>query len=223
VGWDKVYTHAKGGSPDALKHVGYKGELEQHPVCKSILKQVGAGKTGKDLKAHFLSSPYGWPQDAVDAVLYLLLQQGHLIGKLPNGQVVDPKNLDRKDLTKLQFRQETIQIGVQQRIEIRQLMISFGVTAKPNQELDAVPAFLAKVRELATAAGGDGPKPEAPDLTFLKPIDESSGNEQLQGIHTIRADLQEKLEKWQSRAALIEKRLPAWEALLGMMHHARSL
>jgi len=223
IGWDKVYTHAKGGAPDALKYVEYKGEIEQNSVCKAVLKEVGAGKSGKDLREHFMVPPFGWPQDALDAVLFLLLQQGQLIGRLPNGQTIDPKTLERRDLNKLNLKQEKIKLTVPQRIEIRQLMIFIGIAAKSNQELEAVPAFLLNMNEIAVSAGGDGPKPERPDLGFIKPIETSSGNDQLLGIHTIRVELQEKLEKWQLRADKITLRIPAWEALQELLFQARNL
>ena len=223
VGWDKVYTHAKGGTPDALKYVGYKGEIDQHPVCKAVMKEVGAGKTGKEVREHFLGSPYGWPQDALDAVLFLLLQQGQLIGRLPNGKTVDPKTLERRVLNQINLKQETAQVGVQQRIEIRGLMTSVQIAVKPNQELDMVPAFLEKVKEIAQSAGGDGPKPEIPDLSFLKAIEDSSGNDQLLGIHVIREELQENLEKWQVRAGKIATRLRGWETLENLLFQAQDL
>jgi len=43
-GWDKVYTKAKQGAPDALKAVGDDGEPAKNPVCKAILAFIAVAR-----------------------------------------------------------------------------------------------------------------------------------------------------------------------------------
>ncbi|MCL5280647.1 MAG: BREX system P-loop protein BrxC, partial [Planctomycetes bacterium] len=75
-GWEKVYTKAKQGAPDALKAVGYDGEPAKNPVCKAILAFIAGGKKGADIRTHFEEADYGWSRDAVDGGLQVLLNAG---------------------------------------------------------------------------------------------------------------------------------------------------
>src|SRR5262249_40870666 len=61
--WPEVIKRAKAGSGTALEVVGYKGNVEAHPVCSAILAHVGAGKKGNEVRRHFDGIPYGWPRD----------------------------------------------------------------------------------------------------------------------------------------------------------------
>ncbi len=56
-GWGKVYANAKKGAPDALKAVGFEGELAQNPVCKTILAFIGPGKKGAEVRDKFEGAP----------------------------------------------------------------------------------------------------------------------------------------------------------------------
>ena len=48
--WAEVFKKAKEGAADALASLGYKGDADKHPVCAELLKAVGAGKKGKELR-----------------------------------------------------------------------------------------------------------------------------------------------------------------------------
>ncbi|MBW7840992.1 MAG: BREX system P-loop protein BrxC, partial [Chitinophagaceae bacterium] len=71
--WGQVLNRARAGSPDALNVIHYTGDADRHPVASEILRYLGNGtKTGRDIRGEFMKAPYGWPQDAVDAILILL-------------------------------------------------------------------------------------------------------------------------------------------------------
>ena len=49
--WGKVKEKVRDGAPDALKQVGWDGEVAANPVCKEVLARVsGAGTKGSDLR-----------------------------------------------------------------------------------------------------------------------------------------------------------------------------
>ena len=73
--WHKVIDRAKKGDGDALEVVGHKGDPDKHPVCKAILDYVGSGKKGTEVRKQFGGAKYGWPQDAIDAALIVLVQR----------------------------------------------------------------------------------------------------------------------------------------------------
>jgi len=73
TGWGQALTKALAGNPDALSAINYKGDVDKHPVASEILRFIGnSTKHGKEIRNHFMKSPYGWSQDAIDTMLILL-------------------------------------------------------------------------------------------------------------------------------------------------------
>lgn len=223
IGWPKVYERAGRGAPDALKAVGEEGEPAKNTVCKAILGFIAGGKKGVDIRAGFESPPYGWPRDAVDGGLQVLLVAGLIRAQDERGQNLDPKNLERRNIGKTLFKVESTTVSTPQRIQIRKLLQKNGFSAKQGEELAQVPRFLAKMFELAEQAGGDAPKPAPPDTTQLKEIRLTAGNEQLLALYNQRDELRARISDWTSLVGRINERWPKWEELKRLAAHAAGL
>ena len=223
AGWGRVYNKAKQGSPDALKAVGYDGEPAKNPVCKAILAYIAGGKKGAEIRSRFESAPYGWPGDAVDGGLQVLLISGLVRGQDERARPLDPRELERKAVGKATFKVESTTVSASQRIQIRKVLQRLGVTAKQGEELDMVPKFLELAVDLAGHAGGEAPKPEPPDTTFLEDIRFTSGNEQLLAIFNQSDELKSAIETWEDRVKRIDKRWPIWIKLQDLLKHAGEL
>ncbi len=222
-GWDKVYSRAKQGSPDALKAVGDEGEPVKNPVCKAILGAIAGGKKGADIRTHFEGAPFGWSGDAVDGGIQVLLIAGQIRAQDERGQTVDSKDLERKSLGKILLKVESTTVTTAQRIQIRKLLQKVGLQAKQGEELAFVPEFLQKMQCLADSAGGEAPKPAHPDSTPLNEIRLLAGNEQLLSLYNRRDELNQSYSDWKDLAEKIEKRWPAWLKLKELLRHAESL
>ena len=223
VGWPKVYEKAQKGAPDALKAVGDEGEPAKNPVCKAILGFIAGGKKGADIRAQFESSPYGWSRDAVDGGLQVLLVAGLIRAQDERGKTLDPKELERKTISKVTFKVESATVTAAQRIEIRKLLQKVGLSAKREEELAYIPEFLQKMVELANQAGGEAPKPARPDTTPLDEIRLTAGNEQLLALYNRREELGGNIDSWTSLAERIDERWPNWTVLKRLMAHASGL
>jgi hypothetical protein len=223
AGWDKVYAKARQGAPDALVAVGDTGEPASNPVCKEIIGFIAGGKTGTDIRSNFQDPPYGWSQDAVDGALQTLLVAGLIRAQDEQGKPVDPRELERKAIGKTQYRVEATTITVKQRIEIRKVLQSLGVSAKTGEELLQVPLFLDKLKTLALSAGGEAPKPATPEIAFIDQIRLSVGNEQLLQIFTRKDELQQAIEDWGILAKRIDERWPAWLQLKELARQTNGL
>lgn len=221
--WSKVFERARQGAPDALKAVGDDGEADKNPVCKAVLGFIAGGKTGADVRARFEGAPYGWSGDAVDGALFALLVAGALRAQDERGQPVEFKTLERKTIGKTHFRVEATTITAAQRIQIRKLLQLLEVNAKPNDELVSVGVFLDKLRSLAERAGGEAPKPAAPDMAQIDNLRRSVGNEQLLALHTQRESLEELITQWQGSAGKIESHWAPWLSLKQLANHAELL
>jgi len=223
TGWFKVYDKARQGSPDALKAVGYDGEPSKHPVCKVILAHIGGGKKGAEIRDHFEDADYGWSRDTVDGGLHVLLVAGLIRAENERGQVVDPKELERKAVGKVTFKVESATVTTAQRIQIRKLFPKVVLTIKQGEELTHVPSLLQRLLDLADRAGGEPPKPQKPDTAFLEEIRLTAGNEQLLAIYNRREELAQAIENWSDLAKRIEKRWPSWTTLQRLVNHANGI
>lgn len=221
--WDKVYSRAKQGAPDALKAVGYEGEPVNNPVCKAILGVIAGGKKGADIRTHFEGAPYGWSGDAVDGGIQVLLVAGQIRAQDERGQTIDPKDLERKALGKALLKVESTTVTTAQRIQIRKLLQKVGLQAKQGEESLCVPEFLQKMQCLADSAGGEAPKPARPDSKPLDEIRLLSGNEQLLALYNQRDELAQLHTDWKEQTEKIEKRWPSWLKLKELLRHAENL
>jgi hypothetical protein len=223
AGWPKVYEKAQRGAPDALKSVGDDGEPAKNPVCKAILAFIAGGKKGIDIRKNFEGAIYGWPGDAVDGGLQVLLVAGLIRAQDEQGQTIDPKDLERKVIGKTMFKVESATVTTQQRVQICKLMIKLGINAKPAEALISMPQFLVSAQELASRAGGDAPRPARPATVTLEEIRLTAGNEQLLALYNQRDELSAAIDTWTDVAERIEKRLPAWITLKRLLAQANGL
>jgi len=223
TGWGTVYTRAKLGSPDALKAVSYDGEPAKNPVCKAILGFIAGGKKGTEIRIHFEGAPFGWPRDAVDGGIQVLLVAGLILAQDERGSRIDPKELERKAIGKIMFKVESTTVTTDQRIQIRKLFQKVGIQTKPDEELTNTPQFLQKMRQLAESAGGDAPKPVQPDTSSLEGLRLTAGNEQLLSIYNLHEELGKAFDEWSKLAAQIEKRWQCWMDLKGLLQYAGNI
>lgn len=219
-GWTKVNEKAHKGAPDALKGIGYDGEPAANPVCKAILGFIAGGKTGTEIRNQFEHSPYGWSRDAVDGSLRVLLVAGLVRVLDERGQVIDFKELDRKNIGKAQFKVESTTVTTVQRIQVRKLLQKVGFSVKQGEEPIYVVQFLQKMFELAKQGGGDKPKPESPKTRFLDELRLATGNEQLLLLYNLREMLGNTFDSWTDLAERINNRWPSWIILKRLLTHA---
>jgi hypothetical protein len=223
AGWSKVYEKAQKGAPDALKSVGDEGEPAKNSVCKAILAFIAGGKKGIDIRKNFEGANYGWPGDAVDGGLQMLVVAGLIRAQDEKGQTIDPKDLERKIIGKTMFKVESATVTAAQRIQIRKLLQKVGLTAKQGEELAVVPQFLVSAQELAYRAGGDAPRPARPVIASLEEIRLTAGNEQLLALYNQRDQLSVAIDAWTDLAERIEKRLPSWNTLKRLLTQSNGL
>jgi hypothetical protein len=221
--WGKVVEEARKGNVEALKAVGHAHEADRHPVCQKIMAFVGPGKKGSDIRETFEVPPFGWPRDAIDGAVYTLLTNGHLRATDASGKPVDAKSLERNKLTQATFRVESVTITPVQKIKIRGLFSTLGVPCQPNEELTRLPFLIAKLKELANAAGGPAPQPQPPKQDLIEALEAQSGNALLFDLFTNIDTLAQLAKAWEEAAKAIQTRLPVWSQLGALIQHAKEL
>jgi len=213
---------AKNGDEAALSGVDWMDLPEKHPICTAVLSEVGAGKRGKEVRDFFASSPFGWPQDAIDATLIILHTTGHLRA-IHKGMTLSQGQLDQAKISLTDFRAETATINAKEKIKLRKLFQSAGVDCKPNEETVKAPVFLARLAELAERAGGEPPMPARLGTDQLDTLRGYAGVEQLSEILKAHVTLVQQAKDWAKLGQLADKREPAWKTLSTLLKHAAAL
>jgi hypothetical protein len=212
--WGQALTKALAGNPDALNAINFSGDVDKHPVASEILRFMGnTTKTGKDIRNQFMKAPYGWPQDAVDAMLIMLKNMQHIS--------TNETDLKVAKINQASFKKEIHILGAKEKIAIRKLFQDAGITCPPNHEIFPYSnEYLDKLKTLAAQVSGDAPRPEPINIDFIKEIENKEGNERLLDILQQNDDLQAKLADWSAKAKLVGAREPLWNLLVELNNHA---
>jgi len=150
----------------------------------------------------------------VDGGLQVLLVAGLIRAQDERGQVIDPKDLERKSVGKTMFKVESTTVTTAQRIQIRKVLQKVGFTVTQGEELAHVPQFLQKLQELANKAGRTmHPNQLHRNTKILSDIRLTAGNEQLLAIYNSRDELTAAIDSWTELSEHIDKRWPSWTTL----------
>jgi hypothetical protein len=217
--WEGVMKRARDGADHPFQPSGHTDATERHPVCQQVLTTIGAGNPGNEIRKVLGASPYGWPRDAVDAALIALHRGQHITATL-NGAAVALGQLDQNKIAKADFRTERATLSVQDRIKLRKLFQSLGITCKSGDEGARAPEYLGRLIALARDAGGEAPLPPAPDVTAIEDVQRLHGNEQLVAILAKGSDWERDAKAWSTARVLAEARLPAWHLVERLTRHA---
>ncbi len=175
--WGKVVTKARDGVPDALEAVGHHGDALTNPVCKELLDAISPGGTkGADLHKRFAAPDFGWPRDAINGAILVLVSGGHVLAKQDGKELAGPKELLPTQIGKVTlYKVGGTPPSPQQRTAVRGLMVEAGVAYVAGQEGPQIPALLQRLKDLAARAGGAPPLPELPDTAHLESLSALDG------------------------------------------------
>jgi hypothetical protein len=221
--WAKVISRTRDGDPDPLEAVGYKGKADAQPVCKEVLAAVSAGGTkGVEVHRHFGAPPFGWPRDAVNAAVFVLLAAGN-IRAAQDGQDVSAKSLTPSQVGKVTLSKEDEPPAVAQRLAVKGLLAAAGIPYEEGKEVVQIPALLQRLKELAERAGGQQPLPEPPDRAHVDALSALGGNRQFRAVADERERLSQDLERWRAAEERRGGREAEWGDLGRLLRHAEGL
>jgi hypothetical protein len=205
--WEKALTDAKKKIPDALKAVGHQGDAQDHPVCKAVLRAMSPAKKGLELRNHFSAPPYGWPRDAVDAALVALSNVGQVRAVDSAGKPVTPADLTSTQLGTCTFTPENRVVSTKERLTVRGLGTTLGITVPSGQENDYLIPIRDRLEQIAAEAGGDAPAPAAPEVPNIAVLRGVIGNDLLAELAARTDDLKQRVPAWRAQKAEKDKRL----------------
>lgn len=208
--WNTVINRAKAGAEDALSAVDWADAPEKHPVCAGVLHAIGSGCKGKDIRDAFEAPPCGWPRDAIDAALIVLFTSGY-VRAVHKGIVLQKGRLDQAKISVTDFRVETTTLSTRDRIKLRQLFQSVGIPCVSNEEAAAAGAYLSRLAELASSAGGDPPLPASPSTAHIEALRALAGNDRLRAILDKANELSADAQQWQELTHRAANRMKEWD------------
>ena len=220
--WDNVIKRVRNGDGSALDIIGHKGNPEEHPVCSAVFSYVGPGRKGKEIRANFERTPYGWPRESVNAALLLLTLSGHISAK-QNGTPLQIKELDQTKIGVADFHKEVATVTMKQKIALRKLFLTSGVKCNSGDEQVAAGVLLSELISRARDAGGEPPAPARPNTVHVQDLQNLVGNEQLVALHNERERLASEAQEWLETQTTIHDRLPRWRTLGQLLKHADGL
>lgn len=220
--WPAALKRAREGSDEPLKVVGWDRPTEDHLVVRQVLLEIGNGAKGADVRKTLKASPYGWPQDTIDAALIALHRVG-TVRVMLNGQPLAPGHLDQNKISSAEFRPEKVRLGAADKLSLRGLYQKAGVAVKSGEEEVKAGPFLEAMLALARAGGGEPPLPPTPSTTKIDELRKLAGSEQLGGLLAAKDELETCLRTWTARKDRAEARRPAWARLQRLAAQAGSL
>lgn len=220
--WGTVVTRAGQGAGDALAAVGYVGDVEKQPAAQEVREFVASAKKGSEVRRHFVGAGYGWPQDAVDGSLLVLLGAG-LVSARRDGQGLTVKGLTQPQIGGSDFTKVGETVSMAQRMAVRGTIANLGLACKPGEEAEAIPVVLNRLLQLADVAGSDPPLPARPDTASIKQIQGLVGNTQVIAFYEKRQSILEAFKAWTEQEKRAHDRLPRWQLARRLAQHARDL
>jgi Natural resistance-associated macrophage protein len=98
----------------------------------------------QDVQEHFRSAPFGWPKDAIDGALFVMLVAGNLRATI-NGQPAQAQTLPQNQVGVASFYVDVPPLNVQQRLDLKALFQKIGIATQNGKESEAAAQFLQKL------------------------------------------------------------------------------
>lgn len=215
-GWGKALEDAQRGLTNALEKIGHAGAPESHPAAQEILAFIGSSAPkGSKLRERFMGEPYGWSQDAVDALLATLFHVGQLRIVNTSGAPWPAGKFIVRDITSSTFSRETAPLSNEEKRAIARL-----VKCKPDEAEARAPEFVAKLKDALAHATGAAPRPEARPSELIEELSATSGRDLVKRLAEEEKAAADLLAALEAQAAKIAQREPQWrqlDILLGYM------
>lgn len=222
VAWDRAARTAREGGDQPFSAIGFSGDADAHAVGRAILGEIGAGRTGADVRRTLERAPYGWPQDAIDAGLIALVRLGKLKATLA-GETATPQSLDRGAIGKATFQSEDVQISPRDKIRLRGFLRELVPDVGDDDLPRAAKDFVKALRRLGESAGGEAPLPAPPRLPAEDEAQAISGNALLAHLLSHQKDIEAAIKRWREQAELKEKRLVRWRVASRLARHGEGV
>jgi hypothetical protein len=221
-GWDQVITRVKAGDKTPLLKIGWERGPEEQPVCKEILKRLTNQKNGNELRKSLDQPPFGWPKDAIDGAVMVLVASNHLKANI-NGKPLSAIDLDRQQIGRTTFAAENVVLTQNERLAARSLYQEFGLSTEAGRETEEAIRFITALESLLQKTGGESPLPLIVQPGYLSELRAYSGNQLVRELVVRQDEIKADILRWKGLEATIQRKMPGWNALRHLIEHAGGL
>lgn len=148
-----------------------------------------------------MGEPYGWSQDAVDALLASLFHVGQLRIVNASGAPWPPGKFIVRDVTSSTFSRETAPLSNEEKRAIARL-----VKCKPDEAEARAPEFVTKLKDALARATGAAPRPEARPSELIDELSATSGRDLVKRLAEEEKAAADLLAALEAQAAKITER-----------------
>ncbi|MFM2057802.1 MAG: hypothetical protein RLY71_2187 [Pseudomonadota bacterium] len=221
-GWPQAYADAAKGLVNALERVGHMTPAETHPVAAEILAHIGAGSVkGNKLRDRFMSSPYGWSNEAVLTVVAVLFACGQLRVAAASGQPLAPGKFLERDFNQYECSRENTPLSLGDKRAVARL-----AKVKPDDAEIEAPRYVARLKANFGQVAGAAPQPAPVLPPLLDELDKLSGKDLVKRLALEEKAVQQLATDLDTQIEAVKKRLPRWHDLVRLVaflgHHAEA-
>ncbi|EHQ36235.1 BREX system P-loop protein BrxC [Methanoplanus limicola] len=222
AGWDKVIRAVAKGEQSPLSKIGFSRDPKEHPVCREILKRLNSEKKGSELLKALGEPPFGWPKDAINAGLIVLVASEYVNVKL-NNRPAGAVDLNARNIGNASFEVEDVVLSTNEKFGARKMYAELGLSGKSGKETEEAGLFLEKLNALAKSTGGDAPLPYAAEPPYLSELAGYSGNSLVKELNERREIILSDIKLWKATAELIDSRSKEWATFSRLLDHSEGL
>jgi hypothetical protein len=175
------------------------------------MRALKPSNKGSGLHADFAAAPYGWPREAVEAAMLVLANAHQIKMTGSDGKSVTAADLNATQLRNCTFAPENRVVSASERIAVRSLGQTLGLTIPSSQENDHLLTVVDRLQQAAEGAGGLAPAPPIPEVPGIDTFRGTGGNDLLAELAARVEELTPLIAQWQTAKAEKEKRLRDWD------------
>lgn len=222
--WPDVLSDAQVGVGAALAKLPYAGEVKDQGVCAELLKRTKIPTLWSQLRADLDKAPYGWPRDAIDGALMVLLVNAMVSAKKPgSGKDLTFSEINRKDAGTLYIQSQTIVFSTTDKLVLKSLYQAVGITALAGQEFEKLEEFRTRVADLVAQSGGPAPLPPTLKPSWYDGLQDFAGLPFAKELVSRKPDLIDAIDQWNTLREKKDARLPNWNLLGSLLQRSSTV
>lgn len=220
--WDRVINSVKKEETSPLSKIGFGKSPEEHPVCREIMKRLNIEKKGSDLRKALDEPPFGWPKEAIEAGILVLVASEHVNARL-NHKPARALDLDKRNIGNAVFEVEEVVLTSNEKMGARQMYLQLELSGQNGKEVEEAVLFLEKLKELSQKTGGDAPLPFIETPLYLSELSGYSGNTLVKELTAKREEILSDIKSWKVIRSNIDLRMKEWALFTRMLEHSEGL
>ncbi|MGB3328292.1 MAG: hypothetical protein WBA46_05005, partial [Thermomicrobiales bacterium] len=181
------------------------------------------GISWADLRKRFSNTPYGWPQDAIDGSIAVMVGAG-MVNALRSNTPLQARDLSKQQASTTMLIGEEEVVSRGEYLKARgPFQVLYGTLPNEEEVRNGARGLVADLMALSRKAGGEPPAPIAVPPAYLTEMEFQTGNALVKALVQHKDAIEADVATWREREQRIADRMPGWRAALSLASHASAL